>query len=163
WELGARKAKEYLFTGDYIDARTALTLGLVNRVVALGALPEATLELARRIALQDPFALKLAKASVNETLDIQGHRRGARAPVQDLHAHDPASPGARHLRRRRPREEREGSHPDARSEVRRRGQGLRAPSHAKGPGMGALDGRVAVVTGAGRLRGIGRATAVALA
>src|SRR5215475_9803668 len=29
--------------------------------------------------------------------------------------------------------------------------------------MGALDGRVAVVTGAGRLRGIGRATAVALA
>jgi 3-oxoacyl-[acyl-carrier protein] reductase len=29
--------------------------------------------------------------------------------------------------------------------------------------MGALDGRVALVTGAGRLRGIGRATAVALA
>ena len=28
---------------------------------------------------------------------------------------------------------------------------------------GALDGRVAVVTGAGRLRGIGRATALALA
>ena len=29
--------------------------------------------------------------------------------------------------------------------------------------MGALDGRVALVTGAGRMRGIGRATAVALA
>ena len=29
--------------------------------------------------------------------------------------------------------------------------------------MGALDGRVALVTGAGRLRGIGRATAMALA
>ena len=29
--------------------------------------------------------------------------------------------------------------------------------------MGVLDGKVAVVTGAGRLRGIGRATAVALA
>src|SRR3712207_3018140 len=29
--------------------------------------------------------------------------------------------------------------------------------------MGALDGRVALVTGAGRLRGIGRATAVAVA
>src|SRR5262245_17078481 len=29
--------------------------------------------------------------------------------------------------------------------------------------MGTLDGRVALVTGAGRLRGIGRATAVALA
>ena len=29
--------------------------------------------------------------------------------------------------------------------------------------MGELDGKVAIVTGAGRLRGIGRATAVALA
>jgi 3-oxoacyl-[acyl-carrier protein] reductase len=33
----------------------------------------------------------------------------------------------------------------------------------KGISMGALDGKVAIVTGAGRLRGIGRATAVALA
>ena len=29
--------------------------------------------------------------------------------------------------------------------------------------MGVLDGKVAIVTGAGRLRGIGRATAVTLA
>ena len=75
WDLGPRKAKEYLFTGDYIDARTALDLGLVNRVVPREELATATLELAQRIALQDSFALKLAKASVNETLDIQGQRR----------------------------------------------------------------------------------------
>ena len=75
WELGARKAKEYLFTGDYIDARTAERLGLVNRVVKRDELAQATLELAQRIALQDPYALRLAKASVNETLDIQGQRR----------------------------------------------------------------------------------------
>src|SRR5437660_4425653 len=31
------------------------------------------------------------------------------------------------------------------------------------PGIGSLDGKVALVTGAGRLRGIGRATALALA
>ena len=75
WDLGPRKAKEYLFTGDYIDAATALDLGLVNRVVPRAKLADATLELAGRIALQDPFALKLAKASVNETMDIQGQRR----------------------------------------------------------------------------------------
>lgn len=75
WDLGPRKAKEYLFTGDYVDAREALRLGLVNRVVPREALEAATLELAQRIALQDPFALKLAKASVNETEDIQGYRR----------------------------------------------------------------------------------------
>ena len=83
WDLGPRKAKEYLFTGDYIDAHTALELGLVNRVVKRETLAEATLELAQRIALQDPFALKLAKASVNETMDIQGHRRAAEAAFKN--------------------------------------------------------------------------------
>src|SRR5262245_43828607 len=39
WDLGARKAKEYLFTGDYLDAEEARRLGLVNRVV-----PRADLE-----------------------------------------------------------------------------------------------------------------------
>ena len=75
WDLGPRKAKEYLFTGDYLDAQEARRLGLVNRVVTREELAAATLELAQRIALQDPFAIKLAKASVNETLAIQGHRR----------------------------------------------------------------------------------------
>jgi enoyl-CoA hydratase len=83
WDLGPRKAKEYLFTGDYIDAPTALELGLVNRVVKRDTLAEATLELAQRITLQDPFALKLAKASVNETMDIQGHRRAAEAAFKN--------------------------------------------------------------------------------
>ena len=83
WDLGPRKAKEYLFTGDYVDARTALDLGLVNRVVEREKLAEATLELAQRIALQDPYALKLAKASVNETMDIQGHRRAAEAAFKN--------------------------------------------------------------------------------
>jgi enoyl-CoA hydratase len=83
WDLGPRKAKEYLFTGDYIDAPTALQLGLVNRVVKPEALAEATLELAQRIALQDPYALKLAKASVNETMDIQGHRRAVEAAFKN--------------------------------------------------------------------------------
>src|SRR2546426_1106351 len=42
------------------------------------------------------------------------------------------------------------------------GPGTNRPTR-EGTDMGALDGRVALVTGAGRLRGIGRATAVALA
>jgi len=83
WDLGPRKAKEYLFTGDYIDAETALQLGLVNRAAKREALPEATLELAQRIGLQDPYALKLAKASVNETMDIQGHRRAVEAAFKN--------------------------------------------------------------------------------
>ena len=83
WDLGPRKAKEYLFTGDYIDAGEALRLGLVNRVYKREELAAVTLELARRIALQDSFALKLAKASVNETMDIQGHRRAIEAAFKN--------------------------------------------------------------------------------
>jgi len=74
WDLGPRKAKEYLFTGDYITAEEALRLGLVNRVVPPERLQEETTALAERIALQDPFALRLAKLSVNMMLDEMGQR-----------------------------------------------------------------------------------------
>ena len=49
-------------------------LGLVNRVVPRAKLEEETMELAQQIAERDPYALKLAKASVNETQDAQGWR-----------------------------------------------------------------------------------------
>jgi enoyl-CoA hydratase len=45
--------------------------------------PGAALELSRRVALQDPFALKLAKASVNQTMDIQGQRRALEAAFKN--------------------------------------------------------------------------------
>jgi len=51
--------------------------------VPRAALADATLELAGRIALQDHFALKLAKASVNETMDIQGQRRALEAAFKN--------------------------------------------------------------------------------
>ncbi len=75
WDLGPRKTKEYLFTGDFIDAAEAARLGLVNRVVPRDRLESETKELAQRIAERDPYALKLAKASVNETQDAQGWRQ----------------------------------------------------------------------------------------
>ena len=74
WDVGPRKAKEHLFTGDYLTAEEALRLGLVNRVVSRERLEEETMALARRIALQDPFALRLAKLSVNSMVDEMGQR-----------------------------------------------------------------------------------------
>ena len=44
WELGIRKAKEFLWTGEKIDAQEAWRLGLVNRVVPAADLAERTLE-----------------------------------------------------------------------------------------------------------------------
>ena len=40
WELGIRKAKEFLWTGEKIDAQEAWRLGLVNRVVPTAELAE---------------------------------------------------------------------------------------------------------------------------
>ena len=74
WDLGPRKAKEFLFTGDFFSAAEAEKAGLVNRVVPRAELEKETMALAQKIAERDPFALKFAKASVNETVDAQGFR-----------------------------------------------------------------------------------------
>jgi enoyl-CoA hydratase/carnithine racemase len=72
WELGARKAKEMLFTAGPVSAQEALRSGMVNHVVPLDELHSFTMELAQRIAKNDPWALRLAKRAVNQTLDTMG-------------------------------------------------------------------------------------------
>jgi enoyl-CoA hydratase len=79
FELGVKKAKEYLWTGDFIDAATAEKLGLVNRVVPRAELETATRWLAERIALNDLLSLKLSKMSVNQAADIMGVSAAVRA------------------------------------------------------------------------------------
>jgi enoyl-CoA hydratase len=73
WELGARKAKELLFTGGSVTAAEAERIGMVNKVVPLDDLVPATMEMAHRIATMDSFALRMAKRAVNHTLDVQGY------------------------------------------------------------------------------------------
>jgi enoyl-CoA hydratase len=73
WELGARKAKELLFTGGSVTAAEAEQLGMVNKVVPLDDLVSATMEMAHKIATFDAFALRMAKRAVNHTLDVQGY------------------------------------------------------------------------------------------
>jgi enoyl-CoA hydratase len=75
WDLGPRKTKEYLFTGEFFNAEKALEMGLVNHVVPRAELESRTMDLAQRIAVNDSFALKMAKRSVNDTLDTQGQRQ----------------------------------------------------------------------------------------
>ena len=74
WEIGIRKAKEHLFTGDWIPAEEAHRLGMVNRVVPRERLEDETMALAQRIALQDPYPLRLAKQSLNLVQDEMGFR-----------------------------------------------------------------------------------------
>lgn len=62
--IGEGKAMELILTGDFIDAKTALSLGLVNHVVPLDQLQAKTMEIATRISDKSPIALQLAKEAV---------------------------------------------------------------------------------------------------
>ncbi|MCW0213261.1 MAG: enoyl-CoA hydratase [Pseudonocardia sp.] len=72
YEIGARRAKELLFTGEAMGATEAHRIGMVNRVVPDAELAAETLDLAVRIAARPQFGLRLAKASVNRSQDAQG-------------------------------------------------------------------------------------------
>jgi enoyl-CoA hydratase len=75
WEIGARKAKELLFTAEAIDAAEAHRLGLVNRVAPGGRLEDEVDALADRIASLPAFAVRTVKKSINDTLDFMGQGR----------------------------------------------------------------------------------------
>lgn len=85
WELGARKAKEMLFTAKPIDAIEAEKRGMVNRVVPLAELDAASRELALEIAQMHPNALAMAKRSVNQTLDLMGQHNALKACFETHH------------------------------------------------------------------------------
>jgi len=85
WEFGARKAKELLFTGDWVTAAEAHRLGMVNHVVPAADLRPFTMSMAGRIAQRPSFALKLAKESVNQTLEAQGQWTALRAAFTNQH------------------------------------------------------------------------------
>ncbi|HEY1988328.1 MAG TPA: enoyl-CoA hydratase [Acidimicrobiales bacterium] len=72
WELGIRKAKEFLWTGDIIDAQEAWRLGLVNQVVPAADLAERSHALAERIALVPPATAQVVKDTINQTADLMG-------------------------------------------------------------------------------------------
>jgi enoyl-CoA hydratase len=72
WELGARKTKELLLTGDSLSVDEANQLGMVSKVFPLDELGDRTLDFARRIATLPTMAALLIKESVNQTQDNQG-------------------------------------------------------------------------------------------
>jgi enoyl-CoA hydratase/carnithine racemase len=74
--MGPRAAKEFLFTGDRVDAGRALQLGMVNRVVPRDSLESETMALAARIAQMPRLGLALAKKAVNQAEDIMGLQTG---------------------------------------------------------------------------------------
>ena len=65
WDLGPRMAKEFLWTGDGIDAKEAHRLGLVNYVLEKEAARAKAYELMHKITNKGPVAISKIIESVN--------------------------------------------------------------------------------------------------
>jgi len=66
--VGLGKAKELVFTGEFIDADEALRIGLVNRVVPGENLMDEALAMARKIGEKSLLSLKLSRIAIDQGL-----------------------------------------------------------------------------------------------
>ena len=68
--VGLGWAKHLILTGEIIDAKAALDIGLVTAVMPAAQLQVRARELARRILRQGPLAARLAKLSLNASARV---------------------------------------------------------------------------------------------
>jgi enoyl-CoA hydratase/carnithine racemase len=68
--IGPKRALDMLFTGQFVDAATALRDGLVSRVAAPDKLDQETLALANHIAVQPPEQIASGKAMFNKHMEM---------------------------------------------------------------------------------------------
>jgi enoyl-CoA hydratase len=81
-QLPLCQAKLLMFTGDLLNAKEAVAMGLVNQAFPRAQLLDETLKLAQRIAEKSPIALKLLKSSM---------LHGADMPLSAALAHEAAT------------------------------------------------------------------------
>lgn len=86
--IGMSRAAELFFTGDVVDAATALDCGLVSKVVPHDSLIDEAIALARRIAMQPPHALRLTKALLRRGQTDSYDAALEQAAVAQAIAHD---------------------------------------------------------------------------
>jgi enoyl-CoA hydratase len=68
--VGPGKARELLFTCDYIDGREAERIGLVNRAVPAETLMEEAMAMAKKIAANSLFSINLIKKGLNMASEV---------------------------------------------------------------------------------------------
>ena len=68
--VGMGWAKQLVLTGDIIDAKQALEIGLVTAIMPASQLQVRARELAKRILRQGPLAAKLAKLALNASARV---------------------------------------------------------------------------------------------
>jgi enoyl-CoA hydratase len=83
WIIGQKNAREMLLAGAKdISADRAQQMGLVNHVVAADHLIERAMEMADRIAANDPAAVQLTKKAINLNIEATGLRDALRKALE---------------------------------------------------------------------------------
>lgn len=89
--IARKQAMEMLLTGEFIDAETARTYGLINRVVADADLAEATSAMARTIAAKSSLAVTTGKQMFYRQLGMpleQAYEYAAETMACNMDSHD---------------------------------------------------------------------------
>ncbi|MEZ5936045.1 MAG: enoyl-CoA hydratase-related protein [Alphaproteobacteria bacterium] len=95
--IGEGRAKEMMFTGEPIDAETALAWGLVNRVVPKGRAVDEATTLAQQLAAQPNRALQACKKAIDMSFDMTEDQavEGALALSAEVFTTDDCKEGVR--------------------------------------------------------------------
>jgi enoyl-CoA hydratase len=72
WELGPRRAKELLLTGDSMSVEEAHAIGMVSKIFPTDELADRTFDFAHRIADRPTMTALLIKEAVNQSVDNMG-------------------------------------------------------------------------------------------
>ena len=68
--VGRGRALEMILTGEMIDAKEALQIGLISRVVSEKELMKVTMEMGKEMASKGPIALRYTKEAIYKGMDM---------------------------------------------------------------------------------------------
>jgi enoyl-CoA hydratase len=83
YDIGPKKAKEFLFENRFMPAAEAKELGFANRVFPAAELEAETMRYAHRVAESSPWMLRMGKVATNRAQDLMGYTNSVDAAFAD--------------------------------------------------------------------------------
>ncbi len=68
--IGAGRANEFLLTGEFMNAETAMSLGFASRMVENDQLMDTALKIATQMVSKNPMGLRMTKEAINQNLAL---------------------------------------------------------------------------------------------
>lgn len=70
--IGAGRAYEFMYTGEFLSSEEAMNLGLVSRIVPREELADTAMTYAKTLMSKNHFGLRLTKEAINMNIDAGG-------------------------------------------------------------------------------------------